>query len=124
MAGMPEVQELKRAAELRSQLRTVSEAGPGASGAEQGAEVQPGSPRSPELRPFCLQLAEVLSLFSHNVTEKQTSLSSLSSELAKSRDQVHEDRRSVGFPFLGGAGGARSSGSRFGSSLLSPSPWQ
>ncbi|XP_059531294.1 inhibitor of nuclear factor kappa-B kinase subunit epsilon isoform X2 [Myotis daubentonii] len=59
MAGMPEVQELKRAAELRSQLRT---------------------------------LAEVLSIFSHNVTEKQTSLSSLSSELAKSRDQVHEDR--------------------------------
>ncbi|XP_015424719.1 PREDICTED: inhibitor of nuclear factor kappa-B kinase subunit epsilon [Myotis davidii] len=59
MAGMPEVQELKRATELRSQLRT---------------------------------LAEVLSLFSHNVTEKQTSLSSLSSELAKSRDQVHEDR--------------------------------
>uniref|UniRef100_G1NYM5 Inhibitor of nuclear factor kappa B kinase subunit epsilon n=1 Tax=Myotis lucifugus TaxID=59463 RepID=G1NYM5_MYOLU len=59
MAGMPEVQELKRAAELRSQLRT---------------------------------LAEVLSLFSHNVTEKQTILSSLSSELAKSRDQVHEDR--------------------------------
>lgn len=77
------------------------------SGAEQRAGVQPGSPRSPELRPLCLQLAEVLSLFSHNVTEKQTSLSSLSSELAKSRDQVHEDRRSVGFPFLGGRGRGR-----------------
>lgn len=104
MAGMPEVQELKRAVELRSQLRTVSEAGPGASGAEQGPEVQPGSPRSPELRPLCLQLAEILSRLSHNVTEKQTSLSSLSSELVKSRDQVHEDRRSVGFPCLVGRG--------------------
>lgn len=104
MAGMPEVQELKRAVELRSQLRTVSEAGPGASGAEQGPEVQPGSPRSPELRLLCLQLAEILSRLSHNVTEKQTSLSSLSSELAKSRDQVHEDRRSVGFPCLVGRG--------------------
>ncbi|XP_036128865.1 inhibitor of nuclear factor kappa-B kinase subunit epsilon [Molossus molossus] len=58
-AGMPEIQELKRAAELRSKLRAS---------------------------------AEVLSRFSHNITEKQTSLSSLSSELAKNRDQVHEDR--------------------------------
>ncbi|XP_016070711.1 PREDICTED: inhibitor of nuclear factor kappa-B kinase subunit epsilon [Miniopterus natalensis] len=58
-AGMPEVPELKRAAELRSKLRT---------------------------------LAEVLSRFSHNISEKQGSLSSLSSELAKNRDQVHEDR--------------------------------
>ena len=32
------------------------------------------------------------------------SLSSLSSELVKNRDQVHEDRRSVGFTFLMGAG--------------------
>ncbi|XP_037011253.2 inhibitor of nuclear factor kappa-B kinase subunit epsilon [Artibeus jamaicensis] len=58
-AGVPEVQELKRAAELRARLRT---------------------------------LAEVLSKFSRNITEKQMSLSSLSSELAKNRDQVHEDR--------------------------------
>ncbi|KAM5295113.1 inhibitor of nuclear factor kappa-B kinase subunit epsilon isoform 2-T5 [Glossophaga mutica] len=58
-AGMPEVQELKRAAELRARLRT---------------------------------LAEVLSRFSHNISEKQMSLSSLSSELVKNRDQVHEDR--------------------------------
>ncbi|XP_053771531.1 inhibitor of nuclear factor kappa-B kinase subunit epsilon isoform X2 [Desmodus rotundus] len=58
-AGVPEVQELKRATELRARLRT---------------------------------LAEVLSRFSHNITEKQMSLSSLSSELVKNRDQVHEDR--------------------------------
>ncbi|XP_014684507.1 inhibitor of nuclear factor kappa-B kinase subunit epsilon isoform X2 [Equus asinus] len=58
-AGMPEIQELKRATELRSQLRT---------------------------------LAGVLSRCSHNITETQMSLSSLSSELAKNRDQVHEDR--------------------------------
>ncbi|KAM8817337.1 inhibitor of nuclear factor kappa-B kinase subunit epsilon isoform 3-T5 [Rhynchonycteris naso] len=59
MAGIPEIQELKRAAELRAKLR---------------------------------RLAEVLSRLSHNITEKQLSLSSLSSELAKDRDQVHEDR--------------------------------
>lgn len=59
MARMPEIEELKRATELRSTLRA---------------------------------LAEVLSRFSHNITETQTNLSSLSSELAKNRDQVHEDR--------------------------------
>ncbi|KAF5916557.1 hypothetical protein HPG69_005352 [Diceros bicornis minor] len=59
VAGMPEIQELKRATELRSQLRT---------------------------------LAGVLSRCSHNITETQMSLSSLSSELVKNRDQVHEDR--------------------------------
>lgn len=39
VAGVPEIQELKRAAELRSKLRTVSEAGVGAglSGVEWGA---------------------------------------------------------------------------------------
>ncbi|XP_070447238.1 inhibitor of nuclear factor kappa-B kinase subunit epsilon isoform X6 [Equus przewalskii] len=58
-AGTPEIQELKRATELRSQLRT---------------------------------LAGVLSRCSHNITETQMSLSSLSSELVKNRDQVHEDR--------------------------------
>lgn len=56
---MPEIQELKVAAELRSRLRT---------------------------------LAEVLSRCSQNITETQESLSSLSQELVKSRDQVHEDR--------------------------------
>ncbi|XP_070935396.1 inhibitor of nuclear factor kappa-B kinase subunit epsilon isoform X3 [Macaca nemestrina] len=60
VAGMPEIQELKVAAELRSRLRT---------------------------------LAEVLSRCSQNITETQESLSSLSQELVKSRDQVHEDRR-------------------------------
>ncbi|XP_027631875.1 inhibitor of nuclear factor kappa-B kinase subunit epsilon isoform X2 [Tupaia chinensis] len=58
--GMPEIQELKQASELRSRLRT---------------------------------LAEVLHRCSQNVTETQRNLSSLSSELAKNRDQVHEDRR-------------------------------
>ncbi|PNJ53248.1 inhibitor of nuclear factor kappa-B kinase subunit epsilon isoform X1 [Pongo abelii] len=59
VAGTPEIQELKAAAELRSRLRT---------------------------------LAEVLSRCSQNITETQESLSSLSRELVKSRDQVHEDR--------------------------------
>ncbi|XP_066889226.1 inhibitor of nuclear factor kappa-B kinase subunit epsilon isoform X6 [Kogia breviceps] len=59
VAGVPEIQELRRAAELRSKLRT---------------------------------LAEVLSRCSHNITETKTTLSSLSSELMKNRDQVHEDR--------------------------------
>ncbi|XP_023042651.1 inhibitor of nuclear factor kappa-B kinase subunit epsilon isoform X2 [Piliocolobus tephrosceles] len=59
VAGTPEIQELKVAAELRSRLRT---------------------------------LAEVLSRCSQNITETQESLSSLSQELVKSRDQVHEDR--------------------------------
>nr|XP_019608069.1 PREDICTED: inhibitor of nuclear factor kappa-B kinase subunit epsilon isoform X2 [Rhinolophus sinicus] len=59
MARMPEIQELKRATELRSKLRAV---------------------------------AEVLSRFPHSITEIQTSLGRLSSELAKNRDQVHEDR--------------------------------
>ncbi|XP_039737681.1 inhibitor of nuclear factor kappa-B kinase subunit epsilon isoform X2 [Pteropus medius] len=54
MARMPEIEELKRATELRSTLRA---------------------------------LAEVLSRFSHNMTETQTNLSSLSSELGKNRDQ-------------------------------------
>ncbi|XP_073890978.1 inhibitor of nuclear factor kappa-B kinase subunit epsilon isoform X3 [Macaca fascicularis] len=63
VAGMPEIQELKVAAELRSRLRT---------------------------------LAEVLSRCSQNITETQESLSSLSQELVKSRDQVHEDRRVLG----------------------------
>ncbi|XP_068397720.1 inhibitor of nuclear factor kappa-B kinase subunit epsilon isoform X9 [Eschrichtius robustus] len=64
MAGVTEIQELKRAAELRSKLRTVSEAG----------------------------LAEVLSRCSRNITETKMTLSNLSSELMKNRDQVHEDR--------------------------------
>ncbi|KAL4828237.1 hypothetical protein H8958_010023 [Nasalis larvatus] len=59
VAGTPEIQELKVAAELRSRLRA---------------------------------LAEVLSRCSQNITETQESLSSLSQELVKSRDQVHEDR--------------------------------
>ncbi|XP_059796544.1 inhibitor of nuclear factor kappa-B kinase subunit epsilon isoform X5 [Balaenoptera ricei] len=59
MAGVTEIQELKRAAELRSKLRT---------------------------------LAEVLSRCSHNITETKMTLSNLSSELMKNRDQVHEDR--------------------------------
>uniref|UniRef100_A0A671ERZ8 Inhibitor of nuclear factor kappa-B kinase subunit epsilon n=1 Tax=Rhinolophus ferrumequinum TaxID=59479 RepID=A0A671ERZ8_RHIFE len=59
MARMPEIQELKRATELRSKLRAE---------------------------------AEVLSRFPHSITEIQASLGSLSSELAKNRDQVHEDR--------------------------------
>lgn len=58
MARMPEIEELKRATELRSTLRA---------------------------------LAEVLSRFSHNITETQTNLSSLSSELAKNRDQHPAD---------------------------------
>lgn len=41
------------------------------------------------------------------MTETQTNLSSLSSELGKNRDQVHEDRRSVGFTFLVGQGWGR-----------------
>ncbi|KAB1258945.1 Inhibitor of nuclear factor kappa-B kinase subunit epsilon [Camelus dromedarius] len=59
VAGVPELQELMRVAELRAKLRT---------------------------------LAEVLSKCSHNITETQMTLSSLSSELGKNRDQVHEDR--------------------------------
>ncbi|XP_049559379.1 inhibitor of nuclear factor kappa-B kinase subunit epsilon isoform X3 [Orcinus orca] len=59
VAGVPEIQELKRAAELRSKLRT---------------------------------LAEVLSRCSHNITETKMTLSNLSSELMKNRDQVHADR--------------------------------
>ncbi|XP_057584836.1 inhibitor of nuclear factor kappa-B kinase subunit epsilon isoform X2 [Hippopotamus amphibius kiboko] len=59
VAGVPEIQELKRAAELRSKLRN---------------------------------LVEVLSRCSHNITETQKTLSNLSSELVKNRDQVHEDR--------------------------------
>lgn len=59
VAGVQEIQELKRVAEMRSQLRT---------------------------------LAEVLSRCSHNITETQMTLSNLSSELMKNRDQVHEDR--------------------------------
>nr|XP_020139971.1 inhibitor of nuclear factor kappa-B kinase subunit epsilon isoform X3 [Microcebus murinus] len=45
-----------------------------------------------ELRSRLRTLAEVLSKCSQNITETQAGLSSLSSELAKSRDQVHEDR--------------------------------
>uniref|UniRef100_A0A673T8P5 Inhibitor of nuclear factor kappa-B kinase subunit epsilon n=2 Tax=Suricata suricatta TaxID=37032 RepID=A0A673T8P5_SURSU len=59
VAGMPEMQELKRITELRSKLRA---------------------------------LAEALSRCSHNITETQTSLSTLSSELMKNRDQVLADR--------------------------------
>ncbi|KFO19635.1 Inhibitor of nuclear factor kappa-B kinase subunit epsilon [Fukomys damarensis] len=55
----PEVQELKRATELRSRLQN---------------------------------LAAVLTRCSQNIAETQVSLSHLSSELAKNRDQVHEDR--------------------------------
>lgn len=111
MAGVQEIQELKRVAEMRSQLRTVSEAGVGGglSGAEPRrggggwAVVQPGLPSEPRAEDptggcLCVpQLAEVLSRCSHNITETQMTLSNLSSELMKNRDQVHEDRRSVGF---------------------------
>ncbi|KAB0394252.1 hypothetical protein E2I00_015341 [Balaenoptera physalus] len=38
------------------------------------------------------KLAEVLSRCSHNITETKMTLSNLSSELMKNRDQVHEDR--------------------------------
>lgn len=104
-------------------------------GAEPGAAAQPAALRALSSGPhgaaclLALQLATVLSRFSHNVTEKQTSLSSLSSELVKNRDQVHEDRRSVGFTFLMGRGWARGcaglgaglarSGGLLGISLLS-----
>ncbi|XP_025776831.1 inhibitor of nuclear factor kappa-B kinase subunit epsilon [Puma concolor] len=60
VAGMPEMQELKRVTELRSKLRA---------------------------------LAEALSRYAHDITETQMSLSNLSSELMKNRDQVHADRR-------------------------------
>ncbi|XP_064449979.1 inhibitor of nuclear factor kappa-B kinase subunit epsilon isoform X4 [Mirounga angustirostris] len=59
VAGMPEMQELKRVTELRSKLRA---------------------------------LAEALSRCSYSITETQMSLSNLSSELVKNRDQVHADR--------------------------------
>nr|XP_060500300.1 inhibitor of nuclear factor kappa-B kinase subunit epsilon isoform X2 [Panthera onca] len=59
VAGMPEMQELKRVTELRSKLRA---------------------------------LAEALSRYAHDITETQMSLSNLSSELMKNRDQVHADR--------------------------------
>ncbi|XP_037680799.1 inhibitor of nuclear factor kappa-B kinase subunit epsilon isoform X4 [Choloepus didactylus] len=45
-----------------------------------------------ELRSRLRTLAEVLSRCSQNITETQKSLSGLSSELLKNRDQVHEDR--------------------------------
>ncbi|XP_006834274.1 PREDICTED: inhibitor of nuclear factor kappa-B kinase subunit epsilon [Chrysochloris asiatica] len=45
-----------------------------------------------ELRSRLRTLAEVLSRCSQNITETQMSLRNLSSELAKNRDQVHEDR--------------------------------
>ncbi|XP_031992693.1 inhibitor of nuclear factor kappa-B kinase subunit epsilon [Hylobates moloch] len=44
------------------------------------------------LRSRLRTLAEVLSRCSQNITETQESLSSLSRELVKNRDQVHEDR--------------------------------
>ncbi|XP_044937054.1 inhibitor of nuclear factor kappa-B kinase subunit epsilon isoform X4 [Mustela putorius furo] len=59
VAGMTEMQELKKVTELRSRLRA---------------------------------LAEALSRCSHSITESQTSLSNLRSELLKNRDQVHADR--------------------------------
>ncbi|XP_040317984.1 inhibitor of nuclear factor kappa-B kinase subunit epsilon isoform X6 [Herpailurus yagouaroundi] len=59
VAGMPEMQELKKVTELRSKLRA---------------------------------LAEALSRYAHDITETQMSLSNLSSELMKNRDQVHADR--------------------------------
>ncbi|KAK2505423.1 hypothetical protein MC885_005603 [Smutsia gigantea] len=87
MAEMHETQELRRATELRTQLRA---------------------------------LAEVLSRCSHNITEARMSMAHLSLELAKNRDQVHEDRRSVGFPSWGGWGTPRERASR----LVSPLSWQ
>ncbi|XP_006887991.1 PREDICTED: inhibitor of nuclear factor kappa-B kinase subunit epsilon [Elephantulus edwardii] len=45
-----------------------------------------------DLRSRLRTLAEVLSRCAQNITETQTSLRSLSLELAKNRDQVHEDR--------------------------------
>nr|XP_025710896.1 inhibitor of nuclear factor kappa-B kinase subunit epsilon isoform X8 [Callorhinus ursinus] len=62
VAGMPEMQELKRVTELR---------------AKRGG------------------LAEALSRCSYSITETQMSLSNLSSELVKNRDQVHADRSSL-----------------------------
>ncbi|XP_033051385.1 inhibitor of nuclear factor kappa-B kinase subunit epsilon isoform X3 [Trachypithecus francoisi] len=67
VAGTPEIQELKVAAELRSRLRT---------------------------------LAEVLSRCSQNITETQESLSSLSQELVKSRDQSARAWGSGGDPAM------------------------
>ncbi|XP_053065167.1 inhibitor of nuclear factor kappa-B kinase subunit epsilon isoform X7 [Acinonyx jubatus] len=58
VAGMPEMQELKRVTELRSKLRA---------------------------------LAEALSRYAHDITETQMSLSNLSSELMKNRDQHPAD---------------------------------
>lgn len=74
------------------------------------------------------QLAEVLSRCSHNITETKMTLSNLSSELMKNRDQVHADRRSVGFSsWWGGLGGAQSTEgpvASLGVSLPSPLSWQ
>ncbi|XP_040317985.1 inhibitor of nuclear factor kappa-B kinase subunit epsilon isoform X7 [Herpailurus yagouaroundi] len=58
VAGMPEMQELKKVTELRSKLRA---------------------------------LAEALSRYAHDITETQMSLSNLSSELMKNRDQHPAD---------------------------------
>nr|XP_055189877.1 inhibitor of nuclear factor kappa-B kinase subunit epsilon isoform X4 [Nyctereutes procyonoides] len=62
VAGMPEMQELKRVTELRSRLRA---------------------------------LVEALSRCSHNITETQVSLSNLSSELVKNRDQSLSPAHSI-----------------------------
>lgn len=48
-----------------------------------------------ELRSRLQTFSEVLSKCSHNVTETQRSLSCLVGELLKSRDQIHEDNRSI-----------------------------
>lgn len=82
--------------------------GKGLAGSELGAHGPASLPTSAQAEDptgVCLlapQLAEVLSRCSQNITETQESLSSLSQELVKSRDQVHEDRRSVGFSFFVG----------------------
>ncbi|KAK2086400.1 hypothetical protein P7K49_035825 [Saguinus oedipus] len=94
VAGTPEIQEIKAAAELRSRLRTVSEAG--GQGLNCGPASLPITAQAEDSMGVCFfapQLAEVLSRCSQNIMETQESLSSLRLELVKSRDQVHEERR-------------------------------
>lgn len=126
MAEVRGTQELRRATELRTQLRAVSEAGSSRGRGYRGQRGQPGRPSEPRAEDlvgvclFVLQLAEVLSRCSHNITEAQMSMGHLSLELAKNRDQVHEDRRSVGFPSRGGWGTQLERAS----SRVSPLSWQ
>ena len=100
MSGTPEIEEVKKVTELKSRLRAVSEVagqwGTGSCGQNPKLRTLPGSAFF-----SVLQLAEALSRCSHRITETQSRLSNLSSELLKNRDQVHADRRSVGFSSSG-----------------------